>query len=510
MHEEKIVLNEMNDQVALRLEQLMQLKREQQDPFEQTSYEVSHHCKDIQEQFETLEGQRVSLAGRLRSQRGMGKASFCDLQDLSGQLQLFTKIDLLGEENYAAWQALDIGDWIGVEGEVMRTRRGEVSVRVEKWVLLAKCLRPLPEKFHGLKDTDTRYRQRYLDLTMNEDSRQRFLQRSRIIQRIRQILDEAAFMEVETPVLNTIAGGAAARPFITHHNTLDMQLYLRIAPELYLKRLIVGGLERVYEIARCFRNEGMDVSHNPEFTMMELYQAYADYEDMMDLAERIIVEAAKTVKDDLIFHWNENEIRLDKPFRRLSMRDAILNACGVDFYEVQSLEEARALAKEKGIELEEQWDLGEVINAFFEQLCEAELIQPTFIYDYPSSISPLAKRKPGQPDWTERFELFIGGYEFGNAYSELNDPLDQRARFEDQVKKREAGNSEASEMDEDYCRALEYGLPPTGGLGIGIDRLVMLLTETSSIRDVLLFPTMRKLSTKVQLSSEDEGEEEQA
>ena len=483
----------MSEQMQIRLHKLEALQAEGQDPFEELKYDVSHHAADISEHFEELEGQSVSLAGRLMSKRGMGKVSFCDLADKSGSIQLFTKIDNLGEEKYALWQDLDIGDWVGVKGEVMRTQRGEISVRTTDYVLLAKTLRPLPEKYHGLKDTDTRYRQRYLDLVMNPDVKEAFTKRSLIIRTIRNYLDNLDFLEVETPILNVIPGGATARPFITHHNALDIDLYLRIAPELYLKRLIVGGMERVYEIGRQFRNEGLSVRHNPEFTLLELYQAYTDYKGMMEITENIIAACSDAVNGTREVEWQGVSLNLQPPFRRLSMRDAVLEHAGVDFYEVKSDEQAFALAKERGIETQPGWHKGDVFNAFFEHYCEDKMIQPTFIYDYPIEVSPLTKKKPGLPEITERFELFICGKEFANAYSELNNPVDQRERFAMQMAKREAGDDEANTLDEDFCVALEYGLPPTGGMGMGVDRLCMMLTDQASIRDVLLFPTMKPL-----------------
>ncbi len=481
----------MNEQMQIRLKKLEDLQAQGKDPFEELHYELSHHAAEISENFEALEGQNVKLAGRLMSKRGMGKVSFCDLADKSGSIQLFTKIDNLGEEAYASWQNLDIGDWVGIEGEVMRTQRGEISVRTSAYTLLAKTLRPLPEKYHGLKDTDTRYRQRYLDLIMNPDVKGAFTKRSLIIRTIRNYLDSLGFLEVETPILNVIPGGATARPFITHHNALDIDLFLRIAPELYLKRLIVGGMERVYEIGRQFRNEGLSVRHNPEFTLLELYQAYTDYKGMMEITENIIAVCSDAVNKSRKVSWQGVELNLEPPFRRLSMRDAVLEYAGIDFYEVKSDEEAFALAKEHKIELQPGWHKGDVFNAFFEEYCEDKLVQPTFIYDYPIEVSPLTKKNPGMDEITERFELFICGKEFANAYSELNNPVDQRERFAMQMAKREAGDDEANTLDEDFCVSLEYGMPPTGGMGMGIDRMVMLLTDAASIRDVLLFPTMK-------------------
>ncbi|HHX36625.1 MAG TPA: lysine--tRNA ligase [Clostridiaceae bacterium] len=488
---DEMVATEMNEQMQIRLGKLEALQEANNDPFEEVVYDVSHHAAEIVDQFEELEDQVVSVAGRIMSKRGMGKVSFCDLYDRSGKIQIFTKIDMLGESDYAAWQNLDIGDIVGVTGEVMKSKRGEISLRNKKYVLLAKALRPLPEKFHGLKDVDMRYRQRYVDLIVNQDVKKVFEQRSLIIKTIRSYLDELDFLEVETPILNVIAGGATARPFITHHNALNIDLYLRIAPELYLKRLIVGGLERVYELGRTFRNEGLSIKHNPEFTMMEVYQAYTDYKGMMELTEQIISRCAKALYDDYHVVWNKVELDLTPPFRRMTMIDAVKEYANIDFNEVPDTEAARKLAEKHDLELRPEWKKGDYLNAFFEAYVEDHLVQPTFIYDYPVEISPLTKRKPGQPELTERFELFICGNEFANAYSELNDPVDQRRRFSDQLIRREAGDEEANLMDEDYCRALEYGLPPTGGMGIGIDRLCMMLTDSASIRDVLLFPTMK-------------------
>lgn len=488
------LLPELNEQMENRLNKLKTLQEAGEDPFEEVTYDVSHHTADIANDFETLEGKEVSVAGRIMSKRGMGKVSFCDLHDRQGKVQIFTKVDVLGEEAYAKWQNLDIGDVVGIKGEVMRTNRGEISLRNLGFTLLAKSLRPLPEKFHGLRDTDTRYRRRYLDLIMNQDVKSTFEQRSLIIKTIRNYLDSEAFMEVETPILNVIPGGAAARPFVTHHNTLDIDLYMRIAPELYLKRLIVGGLERVYEIGRNFRNEGMSVKHNPEFTMLEVYQAYTDYKGMMILAEQIISRCAMALHGSYKTTWNGVELDLTPPFQRLTMTEAVAQYSGVDFAAIEDLEAARRVAAEHNIEVRPEWGKGDILNMFFEKYVEEKLVQPTFIYDYPIEISPLTKRKPGHPDLTERFELFVCGNEFGNAYSELNDPVDQRGRFADQLARREAGDDEANRMDEDYCQALEYGMPPTGGLGIGIDRLTMMLTDSPSIRDVLLFPTMKPIA----------------
>ncbi|MGI6545204.1 MAG: lysine--tRNA ligase [Fastidiosipilaceae bacterium] len=484
---------ELHEQIENRLSKLVDLQNRGEDPFETVTYDVTHHAATIVDDFEQLDGQTVFVAGRLLSKRGMGKVSFCDLHDRSGKIQIFTKVDLLGEERYKQWQNLDIGDIVGIKGEVMRTRKGEVSLRNIEYELLAKSLRPLPEKFHGLRDTDTRYRQRYLDLIVNHDVRKTFESRSLIIRTIRNYLDSLNFVEVETPILNVIPGGAAARPFTTHHNALNIELFLRIAPELYLKRLIVGGMERVYEIGRTFRNEGLDIKHNPEFTLLEVYQAYTDYRGMMDLTEQIIAHCALALHGRHEVTWNGVELDLTPPFRRMTMNEAVTEYSGVNFAELSDLPAAEAVAREHDIELRPEWSTGDILNAFFEKYVEDELIQPTFIYDYPVEISPLTKRKPGAPHLTERFELFICGDEFANAYSELNDPVDQRKRFADQLARREAGDDEANRMDEDFCQALEYGMPPTGGMGMGLDRLTMLLTDSTSIRDVLLFPTMRPL-----------------
>lgn len=483
---------DMHEQMRIRLGKLNDLAAAGADPFEQVTYDVSCHSRDIIDQFEQMEGQQVSLAGRVMSKRGMGKVSFCDLADRYGRIQLFTKIDELGEESYALWQKLDIGDIVGIAGEAFRTKRGEISVKTKSWKLLAKSLRPLPEKYHGLKDMDTRYRQRYLDLIVNPEVKDTFEKRSRIIRSLRRQLEDQAFIEVETPILNNIPGGASARPFVTHHNALDIDLYLRIAPELYLKRLIVGGFERVFEIGRTFRNEGMSVKHNPEFTLLEVYQAYTDYQGMMTLAETLISQSAQDTLGTTNVTYQGVEIDLTPPFRRLSMQDAILEYAAVDFSTIEDTDQAYELAKQHHLpDLKSSMGRGEIMNLFFEHYCEDKLIQPTFIYDYPLEISPLTKKKPGQPALTERFELFINGREHANAYSELNDPVDQRERFAMQLKKREAGDDEANLMDEDFCLSLEYAMPPTGGLGIGVDRLVMLLTDSFSIRDVLLFPTMK-------------------
>ena len=487
----------LSDQEQVRLEKLEALEAQGENPYHITKADQDTHAKEITSDFATYEGKKVKLAGRLMSKRGMGKVSFCDLQDRSGQIQIFSRFDELGEKDFKEWQKLDIGDLVAVEGEVFKTNRGEVSVRNAAYTLLAKCLRPLPEKFHGLQDVDIRFRKRYLDLIVNPDVQETFVKRSKIISTIRRILDDRNYIEVETPILQTIAGGATARPFVTHHNTLDMDLFLRISPELFLKRLIIGGFERVYEIGRNFRNEGMSTKHNPEFTMMELYEAYTDYHGMMEITEILISEACKAVNDgETKIQFDGVDIDLTPPFRRLTMNDAIVQFVGVDFSKIEDLEEAKGLAKEHGLKEEdiENMQIGDIMNLFFEEFCEAKIIQPTFIYDYPIEVSPLTKKKPGSDRLVERFEVFIAGTEYGNAYSELNDPRDQRERFEDQLRRREEGDDEANLPDEDFVEALDYGMVPTGGLGIGIDRLTMLLTDNLSIREVVLFPTMRPLA----------------
>jgi lysyl-tRNA synthetase class 2 len=490
----EVVLSE-NEQKQIRIEKLKALQASGRDPFEITLASQTHHSDEIKASYDELEGKDVIIAGRIMTWRDMGKANFIDIQDRNGRIQSYVRMNDIGEETFKEFKTWDLGDIVEIKGFVFKTKTGEISVHAKEIRLLSKSLLPLPEKFHGLTDTDTRYRKRYLDMIMNPDVKETFIKRSKIITSIRNYLDNLGFIEVETPILNTIAGGAAARPFITHHNTLDMDMYLRIATELYLKRLIVGGMERVYEIGRNFRNEGMDVRHNPEFTCIELYQAFTDYHGMMDIAEALIRNAANEVCDSLHITFNGTAIDLESPFRRLTMIDAVKEYSGVDFAEFMSdNEKAIAIAKEKGIEIENgkaTW--GDILNSFFEEFVEENLTQPTFIMDYPVEVSPLTKRKPDCPVLTERFELFIMGGEYGNAYSELNDPIDQMSRFEAQMKLREAGDDEANMIDHDFVTALEYGMPPTGGLGIGIDRLVMLLTDSYSIRDVLLFPTMKSL-----------------
>ncbi len=491
----EVVLSE-NEQKQIRIDKLKALQDSGRDPFEITLATQTHHSDEIKADFDKLENKDVTIAGRIMTWRDMGKANFIDIQDRNGRIQAYVRMNDVGEDVFAEFKTWDIGDIVEITGFVFKTRTGEISVHAKEIRLISKSLLPLPEKFHGLTDTDTRYRKRYLDMIMNPDVKDTFIKRSKIISSIRSYLDNLGFVEVETPILNTIPGGAAARPFITHHNSLDMDMYLRIATELYLKRLIVGGMERVYEIGRNFRNEGMDVRHNPEFTCIELYQAFTDYHGMMDIAEALIRNAANEVCDgNLHITFNGTEIDLESPFRRLTMIEAVKEFSGVDFAEFMSDDEkAVAIAKEKNIEIapgKATW--GDVLNSFFEEFVEENLVQPTFIMDYPVEVSPLTKRKPDCPALTERFELFILGGEYGNAYSELNDPIDQMSRFEAQMKLREAGDDEANMIDHDFVTALEYGMPPTGGLGIGIDRLVMLLTDNYSIRDVLLFPTMKPL-----------------
>ena len=484
---------EQNELVKVRREKLAALQAAGRDPFAITTFDRTAYAAQITESFEELENQTVSLAGRIMAWRDMGKANFVDLRDASGRVQLYVKMDDIGEEAFAAFSKWDIGDIIGATGFVFRTRRGEISIHVKELRLLSKGLLPLPEKWHGLKDTDLRYRQRYVDLIINPDVRDAFVKRSQIIREIRTFLDGRGYLEVETPVLHNIAGGAAARPFITHHNTLDMDMYLRIALELHLKRLIVGGFDKVYEIGRVFRNEGMSVRHNPEFTMLELYEAYTDYEGIMELTESMVRHVANKVLGTGKIIYGDAEIDLDVPFERLTMTEGVKRYSDVDFAVVTDVEEARRIAKEHHIEYQPHHGVGGILELFFEEYVEPKLIQPTFVTEYPVEISPFAKRCPGKPDYTERFELFVIGREHGNAFSELNDPIDQRGRFEQQMAQRALGDDEAGEIDEDFLTAMEYGMPPTGGLGIGIDRLVMLLTNSASIRDVLLFPTMRPL-----------------
>ena len=484
---------ELTEVLRVRREKLAQLVEDGKDPFQITKFDVTHHSAEIKDDFDALEGKEVVVAGRMMSKRVMGKASFCNVQDLKGGIQCYVARDAVGEDSYKDFKKFDIGDIIGVRGEVFKTKTGEISIHASAVTLLSKSLQVLPEKFHGLTNTDMRYRQRYVDLIVNPEVKDTFVKRSKIIKEIRNFLDGRGFMEVETPMLVSNAGGAAARPFETHYNALNEDVKLRISLELYLKRLIVGGLEKVYEIGRVFRNEGVDTRHNPEFTLMELYQAYTDYYGMMELTESMFCYLAEKVCGSAVITYNGVEIDLSKPFARLTMNDAIKKYAGIDFDEVKTDEEAKALAKEHHIEYEERHTKGDIINLFFEEYCEKELIQPTFIMDHPLAISPLTKKKPSDPTKVERFELFINTWEMCNAYSELNDPIDQRERFAAQDAAFAAGDEEANHTDEDFLNALEYGMPPTGGIGYGIDRLVMLLTDSPAIRDVLLFPTMKSL-----------------
>ena len=486
---------DVNELRQIRFDKLKELQDAGNDPFVITKYDVSHHSTDIKENFDSLEGKTVTVAGRLMSKRVMGKASFCNIQDLKGNIQSYVARDCIGEEEYKAFKKMDIGDIVGLKGEVFKTKTGEISLHATELVLLSKSLQILPEKFHGLTNTDTRYRQRYIDLIMNAESKQTFINRSKIISTIRRYLDSQGFMEVETPMLVPNAGGAAARPFETHFNALDEDVKLRISLELYLKRLIVGGLERVYEIGRVFRNEGLDTRHNPEFTLMELYQAYTDYHGMMDLTENLYRFVAQEVLGTTKITYNGIEMDLGKPFERITMLDAVKKYSGVDFNEIKTLEQARAVAKEHNVEYEERHKKGDILNLFFEEFVEEHLVQPTFVMDHPIEISPLTKKKPENPDYVERFEFFMNGWEMANAYSELNDPIDQRERFKAQEELLAQGDEEANHTDEDFLYALELGMPPTGGIGFGIDRMVMLLTDSPAIRDVLLFPTMKSLDS---------------
>ena len=490
-----------NEQVEIRKEKLETLKAAGKDPFVTTKFDVTHHSVDIRNDFDNLENKQVTIAGRMMFKRIMGKASFCNLSDRYGSMQCYVARDSIGEEAYADFKKYDVGDVIGVKGYVFKTKTGEISVHAEEVTLLTKSLRPLPEKYHGLKDTEARYRQRYLDLIMNQDVRNTFEKRSQILKEIRSFLAEKDFMEVETPLLVENAGGAAARPFFTHYNALDEERKLRISLELYLKRLIVGGFERVFEIGRVFRNEGVDTRHNPEFTLMELYQAYTDYNGMMDLTEEMFRYLAEKVCGSAVITYNGIELDFSKPFKRITMLDAVKEYSGVDFSTITTDEAAKAIAKEKNIAFEPHHKRGDIINLFFEEFCEEKMIQPTFVMDHPIEISPLTKKKPGAEDRVERFELFINTWEMCNAYSELNDPIDQRERFAAQDALAAAGDEEANHTDEDFLTALEYGMPPTGGIGYGIDRLVMLLTDSASIRDVLLFPTLKSLNPDKKTSS---------
>lgn len=492
-HEEQEL--DLNQLMLVRREKLDKLKSEGKNPYEITKFNRTHTSGEIKDNYDELEGKDVTIAGRIMAKRIMGKASFCHIQDSTGRIQSYVSINDLGEESYKAFKEDDIGDIIGITGFVFKTRTGEISIHAKELTLLSKSLKPLPEKFHGLKDTDLRYRQRYVDLIMNPEVKDTFIKRAEILKEIRKFMDEKGYMEVETPILTTVATGDAARPFITHHNTLDLEMYLRIAPELNLKRLIVGGFDKVFEIGKNFRNEGMDIKHNPEFTNMEFYSAYEDYNDMMNIAEQLISTVAQNTLGTTTITYEGQEINLAPGWKKISMIDAIREVTGIDFNTINTDEEAQAIAKEKGVQYEDIKNTrGHIINEFFETFVEETLIQPTFIIDYPVEVSPLTKRKKEDPRLVERFELFIGGREYGNAYSELNDPIDQYERFLKQVEAKEKGDEEAGGMDEDFVNALEIGLPPTGGMGIGLDRLIMLLTNSSSIRDVLFFPTMKPLN----------------
>ena len=493
MAEQQRQVEDLNHVLKVRREKLAELQAAGRDPFELTKYDVTAHSTDVKEHYEEWEGKEVSVAGRMMFKRVMGKASFCNVQDLKGSIQIYVARDNIGEEEYKGFKKMDIGDIIGVKGTVFTTKAGEISIHATELTLLSKSLQVLPEKFHGLTDTDMRYRQRYVDLIMNAEVKDTFVKRSKIIAAIRKYLSSQNFMEVETPMLVSNAGGAAARPFETHFNALDEDLKLRISLELYLKRLIVGGLERVYEIGRVFRNEGLDTRHNPEFTLMELYQAYTDYNGMMELTENLYRYVAQEVLGTTTITYKGVEMDLSKPFERITMVDAVKKYAGVDFDQIKTLEEARAIAKEKGVEFEPRHKKGDILSLFFEEFAEEHLIQPTFVLDHPVEISPLTKKKPGNPDFVERFEFFMNGWEMANAYSEINDPIDQRERFRAQEELLAQGDEEANHTDEDFLNALEIGMPPTGGIGYGIDRMVMLLTDSAAIRDVLLFPTMKTL-----------------
>ncbi|NLJ91251.1 MAG: lysine--tRNA ligase [Clostridiales bacterium] len=482
---------DINELIQVKIDKLDELKKSGKDPFQIMKYDVTHHSRDIFDSYDELEGTEVSVAGRIMAKRVMGKASFCTIQDLKGNIQSYVRRDDIGQESYADFKKFDLGDIIGIKGTVFKTKTGEISVKASEITLLSKCIQVLPEKFHGLKDTDIRYRQRYVDLIMNPEVKETFIKRSQIIREVRNYLDGLGFMEVETPVLVDNAGGAAAKPFLTHHNALHQDLKLRISLELYLKRLIVGGLEKVYEIGRVFRNEGLSTRHNPEFTLLELYQAYTDYHGMMDLVENLIRTVAGKVLGTEVITYDGVEIDLSKPFERITMVDAVKKYANVEFTDEMTDDEAKALADEHKIEYEKIHKKGDILNLFFEKYVEENLVQPTFVLDYPIEISPLASKKPSNPNYTERFELFITRREMANAFSELNDPIDQRERFKHQEALLAAGDEEANTTDDDFINALDYGMPPTGGIGIGIDRLVMLLTDSSSIRDVLLFPTMK-------------------
>ena len=484
---------DVNQLLKVRREKLQELQQNGKDPFQITKYDVSHHSQEIKDQFASLENQEVTIAGRMMFKRVMGKASFCNIQDLQGSIQAYVARDDIGEDSHKDFKKYDVGDILGIRGKVFKTKTGEISVHAQEVLLLSKSLQILPEKYHGLTDTDIRYRQRYVDLIMNAEVKDTFIKRSKVLSAIRRYLDAQGFMEVETPMLVSNAGGAAARPFETHFNALNEDLKLRISLELYLKRLIVGGMERVYEIGRVFRNEGLDTRHNPEFTLMELYQAYTDYNGMMDLTEKLYRYVAQEVTGSQVLTYGEHTIDLSQPFERITMVDAVKKYAGVDFNEVHSTQEARKLADEHHVEYEDRHQKGDILSLFFEQFAEEHLIQPTFVMDHPIEISPLTKKKPDNPEYVERFEFFLNGWEMANAYSELNDPIDQRERFEAQEQAFAAGDEEANHTDEDFLNALSIGMPPTGGIGFGIDRMVMIMTDSMAIRDVLLFPTMKSL-----------------
>jgi len=486
--------NNLNELLVIRREKLKYLREIGRDPFLIEKYDVKNYSREIKENFDEMEGKEVSIAGRIMTKRGHGKASFADVQDSQGRIQIFVKVDAIGQEEYELFTSYDIGDIIGVKGEVFKTKTGEISVKATEITLLTKSLQILPEKFHGLKDPDLRYRQRYVDLIMNPEVKETFIKRNKIIKAIRRFLDDRGYLEVETPILTTIAGGAAARPFLTHHNTLDLDMQLRIANELYLKRLIVGGFDKVYEMGKMFRNEGISIKHNPEFTNIELYSAYEDYEDMMKITEELVAYCAEEVNGTTVVEYQGKVIDFKPPWRRVSMHDLVKEKTGIDFYSFESDEEARKVAKEQlHLEVENHMTRGHLVNLAFEEFCEKDLIQPTFVLHHPVEVSPLAKRNPNNPLITNRFEAFVNTWEIANAFSELNDPIDQRERFEEQLRQREFGDEEAHPMDEDFINALEVGLPPTGGLGIGVDRLIMLLTNSASIRDIILFPTMKPI-----------------
>lgn len=497
-HQKDAQQQDINQLLKVRREKLKELQDQNKDPFRITKYDITHHSMEIKENFETLENQDTSVAGRMMFKRVMGKASFCNIQDLQGNIQIYVARDDIGEDSYKDFKKYDVGDILGIKGHVFKTKTGEISIHAKEVVLLSKSLQILPEKYHGLTDTDIRYRQRYVDLIMNAEVKDTFIKRSKVISSIRRFLDNQGFMEVETPMLVFNAGGAAARPFETHFNALNEDLKLRISLELYLKRLIVGGMERVYEIGRVFRNEGLDTRHNPEFTLMELYQAFTDYHGMMDLTENLYRYVAKEVTGSEVITYGEHTIDFSKPFERITMVDAVKKYANVDFNEIQTTEQAKKIADEHHIEYEERHQKGHILNLFFEEYVESHLIQPVFVMDHPIEISPLTKKKPDNPEYVERFEFFLNGWEMANAYSELNDPIDQRERFEEQEKAFEAGDDEANHTDEDFLNALSIGMPPTGGIGFGIDRMVMIMTDSQAIRDVLLFPTMKTLGKESQ------------